>query len=133
KKEVVHKTTVIDDKRLQSTVKRIGINGIPDIKEVNIFEDETVMRFLNPKAYTSPNQKLTLVAANDVSLKSEPTKDTHRRKPQAMNHYAAKYNYASAKRNNKEDEDDRRKEEAAFNICSSLSVRKSAVQTAGEY
>ncbi|GJY93191.1 hypothetical protein Tco_0508973 [Tanacetum coccineum] len=55
KKEVVHKTTVIDDKRLQSTVKRI--------------------------AYTSPNQKLTLVAANDVSLKSEPTKDTHR-KPQ---------------------------------------------------
>ncbi|GKE80097.1 alanine--tRNA ligase-like protein, partial [Tanacetum coccineum] len=43
-----------------------------------------------------------------------------------MNHYAAKYNYASAKRNNKEDEDDRRKEEAAFNICSSLSVRKSA-------
>ncbi|GJW94284.1 hypothetical protein Tco_0173956 [Tanacetum coccineum] len=41
-----------------------------------------------------------------------------------MNHYAAKYNYASAKRNNKEDEDDRRKEEAAFNICSSLSVRK---------
>ncbi|GKC92198.1 hypothetical protein Tco_1157640 [Tanacetum coccineum] len=42
-----------------------------------------------------------------------------RRKPQAMNHYAEKCNYASAKRNNKEDEDDRRKEEAAFNICSS--------------
>ncbi|GKF76464.1 hypothetical protein Tco_0225908 [Tanacetum coccineum] len=29
----------------------------------------------------------------------------------------------------KEDEDDRRKEEAAFNICSSLSVRKSAIIT----
>ncbi|GJS52860.1 pol polyprotein [Tanacetum coccineum] len=44
--------------------------------------------------------------------------------PQAINNYAVKCNYASAKRNNKEDEDDRRKEEAAFNICSSLSVRK---------
>ncbi|GKD85755.1 nascent polypeptide-associated complex subunit beta-like protein [Tanacetum coccineum] len=50
KKEVVHKTTVIDDKRLQSTLKIIGVNRIPEIKEVNIFEDETVIQFLNLKA-----------------------------------------------------------------------------------
>ncbi|GJR21231.1 hypothetical protein Tco_0969758 [Tanacetum coccineum] len=50
-----------------------------------------------------------------------------------MKPLCAKYNYASAKRTTKKLKIDRRKEEAAFNICSSLSVRKSAVQTAGEY
>jgi len=45
----VHKTTTTDDKRLQSTLKRIGVNAIPAIEEVNIFKDETVIQFLNPK------------------------------------------------------------------------------------
>ncbi|KAJ0791859.1 putative nascent polypeptide-associated complex NAC domain, NAC A/B domain superfamily [Helianthus annuus] len=51
KKKVVHKTTTTDDKRLQSTLKRIGVNAISSIKEVNIFKDD--IRFLNPKVQAS--------------------------------------------------------------------------------
>ncbi|GJT65991.1 nascent polypeptide-associated complex subunit beta-like protein [Tanacetum coccineum] len=47
KKKVVHETTTTDYKTLQSTLKRIGVNGIPAIEEVNIFKDETVIQFLN--------------------------------------------------------------------------------------
>jgi hypothetical protein len=34
---------------LQSTLKRLGVNTIPGIEEVNIFLDETVIHFVNPK------------------------------------------------------------------------------------
>ncbi|GKE06525.1 nascent polypeptide-associated complex subunit beta-like protein [Tanacetum coccineum] len=47
KKKVVHETTTTDYKTLQSTLKRICVNGIPAIEEVNIFKDETVIQFLN--------------------------------------------------------------------------------------
>lgn len=49
KKKAVHKTTTTDDKRLQSTLKRIGVNAIPAIEEVNIFKDDVVIQFINPK------------------------------------------------------------------------------------
>jgi len=49
----VHKTTTTDDKRLQSTLKRLGVNTIPGIEEVNIFKDETVIHFVNPKVQAS--------------------------------------------------------------------------------
>lgn len=49
KKKAVHKTTTTDDKRLQSTLKRIGVNAIPAIEEVNIFKDDVVIQFNNPK------------------------------------------------------------------------------------
>ncbi|CAA7054518.1 unnamed protein product [Microthlaspi erraticum] len=39
KHKAVHKTNTTDDKRLQSTLKRIGVNSIPAIEEVNIFKD----------------------------------------------------------------------------------------------
>ncbi|KAG6423254.1 hypothetical protein SASPL_113644 [Salvia splendens] len=42
KRKVVHKTTTAYDKRLQSTFKRIGVNAIPAIKEVNIFKEDIV-------------------------------------------------------------------------------------------
>ncbi|KAI7747946.1 hypothetical protein M8C21_030571, partial [Ambrosia artemisiifolia] len=48
KKKAVHKTTTTDDKKLQSTLKRIGVNLIPAIEEVNIFKDDVVIQFLNP-------------------------------------------------------------------------------------
>ncbi|TVU01710.1 hypothetical protein EJB05_52822 [Eragrostis curvula] len=53
KKKAVHKTTTTDDKRLQSTLKRIGVNTIPGIEEVNIFKDEVVIQFQNPKVQAS--------------------------------------------------------------------------------
>ncbi|KAG1370266.1 nascent polypeptide-associated complex subunit beta [Cocos nucifera] len=53
KKKTVHKTTTTDDKRLQSTLKRIHVNAIPAIEEVNIFKDDIVIQFLNPKVQAS--------------------------------------------------------------------------------
>ncbi|KAL4587415.1 hypothetical protein LXL04_000285 [Taraxacum kok-saghyz] len=65
KKKAVHKTTTTDDKRLQSTLKRIGVNSIPAIEEVNIFKDETVIQFLNPKVQAS-------IAANTWVVSGTP-------------------------------------------------------------
>merc|ERR1712054_122188 len=54
KKKVVHKTTTTDDKRLQNTLKRLGINSIPAIEEVNLFMDSgEVIHFTNPKVQAS--------------------------------------------------------------------------------
>eukprot|EP00218_Dolichomastix_sp_CCMP3274_P014281 CAMPEP_0170139554 /NCGR_PEP_ID=MMETSP0033_2-20121228/5741_1 /TAXON_ID=195969 /ORGANISM="Dolichomastix tenuilepis, Strain CCMP3274" /LENGTH=145 /DNA_ID=CAMNT_0010375687 /DNA_START=117 /DNA_END=554 /DNA_ORIENTATION=+ len=49
KKKAVHKTTTTDDKRLQNTLKRLGVQTIPGIEEVNIFKDDTVIHFTGPK------------------------------------------------------------------------------------
>eukprot|EP00290_Baffinella_frigidus_P053773 CAMPEP_0180346134 /NCGR_PEP_ID=MMETSP0989-20121125/3703_1 /TAXON_ID=697907 /ORGANISM="non described non described, Strain CCMP2293" /LENGTH=193 /DNA_ID=CAMNT_0022335229 /DNA_START=50 /DNA_END=631 /DNA_ORIENTATION=+ len=50
KKKAVHKTATTDDKRLQNTLKRLGVNNIPGIEEVNLFKDNgTVIHFKNPK------------------------------------------------------------------------------------
>uniref|UniRef100_A0A061R8G0 Nascent polypeptide-associated complex subunit beta n=1 Tax=Tetraselmis sp. GSL018 TaxID=582737 RepID=A0A061R8G0_9CHLO len=53
KKKAVHKTNSTDDKRLQGTLKRLGVNTIPGIEEVNIFKDDDVIHFLNPKVQAS--------------------------------------------------------------------------------
>merc|ERR1712032_562515 len=53
KKKAVHKTTTNDDKQLKNTLKRLGVNVIPGIEEVNIFKDETVIHFTNPKVQAS--------------------------------------------------------------------------------
>merc|ERR1712134_153275 len=43
-----------DDKRLQNTLKRLGVNNIPAIEEVNLFKDNgTVIHFNNPKGQAS--------------------------------------------------------------------------------
>lgn len=49
KKKAVHKTTSTDDKRLQNTLKRLGVNTIPGIEEVNIVKDDSIIHFANPK------------------------------------------------------------------------------------
>merc|ERR1711918_290548 len=46
----VHKATGQDDKRLQNTLKRIGMNAVPGIEEVNMFTaGGEVIHFSNPK------------------------------------------------------------------------------------
>ncbi|XP_026661526.1 nascent polypeptide-associated complex subunit beta-like isoform X3 [Phoenix dactylifera] len=65
KKKAVHKTTTTDDKRLQSTLKRIGVNAIPAIEEVNIFKDDVVIQFVNPKVQAS-------IAANTWVVSGSP-------------------------------------------------------------
>jgi nascent polypeptide-associated complex subunit beta len=50
KKRTIHKASGQDDKRLQSTLKRIGMNQVPGIEEVNMFKaDGDVIHFANPK------------------------------------------------------------------------------------
>ncbi|XP_042060034.1 nascent polypeptide-associated complex subunit beta-like [Salvia splendens] len=65
KKKAVHKTTTTDDKRLQSTLKRVGVNAIPGIEEVNIFKEDVVIQFVNPKVQAS-------VAANTWVVSGTP-------------------------------------------------------------
>ena len=45
----MHKAATTDDKRLQSTLKRLGVNTIPGIEEVNLFLGNDVVHFVNPK------------------------------------------------------------------------------------
>jgi nascent polypeptide-associated complex subunit beta len=65
KKKAVHRATTTDDKKLQSTLKRIGVNSIPAIEEVNIFKDDLVIQFLNPKVQAS-------IAANTWVVSGSP-------------------------------------------------------------
>merc|ERR1719219_2393643 len=54
KKKVVHKTTATDDKKLQSSLKKLAVNTIPNIEEVNMIRDDgTVLHFNNPKVQAS--------------------------------------------------------------------------------
>ncbi|MEW5317186.1 MAG: hypothetical protein WDW38_008511 [Sanguina aurantia] len=66
KKKAVHKTTTTDDKRLQNTLKRLGVNTIPGIEEVNIFKDDTAIHFVNPKVQAS-------IAANTFVISGPST------------------------------------------------------------
>lgn len=60
-----HKTTTTDDKRLQNTLKRLGVNTIPGIEEVNLFFDNNVVHFTNPKVQAS-------IAANTYVVSGQP-------------------------------------------------------------
>jgi len=55
KKKIVHKASNTDDKKLQSQLKKLSINPIPGIEEVNMFRDDgSVIHFTNPKVQASP-------------------------------------------------------------------------------
>ncbi|XP_076955054.1 basic transcription factor 3-like [Bidens hawaiensis] len=81
KKKVVHKITT-DDKRLQNTLKRIGVNIIPQIEEVTIFKDDTIyIQFLNPKVEVP-------VPANTWVVSGSPkTKDLEDFLPNILNQW----------------------------------------------
>uniref|UniRef100_A0A914XXL9 Transcription factor BTF3 n=1 Tax=Panagrolaimus superbus TaxID=310955 RepID=A0A914XXL9_9BILA len=62
KKKVVHKTAATDDKKLQSTLKKMNATNISEIEEVNMVKDDgTVIHFNNPKVQAS-------VPANTFSI-----------------------------------------------------------------
>ena len=53
KKKVVHKTNT-DDKKLQNSLKKLAVNAIPGIEEVNMIKDDGhVIHFNNPKVQAS--------------------------------------------------------------------------------
>ncbi|XP_041360373.1 transcription factor BTF3 homolog 4-like [Gigantopelta aegis] len=54
KKKVIHRTATTDDKKLQSSLKKLAVNTIPGIEEVNMIkEDGSVIHFNNPKVQAS--------------------------------------------------------------------------------
>ena len=54
KRKTTHKSTTNDDKKLQSVLKRLGVNQIPAIEEVNMFkEDNSIIHFVNPRVSAS--------------------------------------------------------------------------------
>ncbi|CAG7899663.1 unnamed protein product [Brassica rapa] len=71
KKKAVHKTNTTDDKKLQSTLKRIGVNSIPAIEEVNIFKDDVVIQFTNPKVQASVGANTWVVSGSPQTKKLE--------------------------------------------------------------
>jgi len=54
KKKVVHKTTATDDNKLQNSLKKLSVQTIPNIEEVNMIRDDgTVLNFTNPRVQAS--------------------------------------------------------------------------------
>lgn len=54
KKKVVRPNQATDDKKLQSSLKKLSVNTIPGIEEVNMIKDDgTVVHFNNPKVQAS--------------------------------------------------------------------------------
>jgi len=54
KKKVIHRTATTDDKKIQSSLKKLSVNSIPGIEEVNMIkEDGQVINFNNPKVQAS--------------------------------------------------------------------------------
>ncbi|XP_045723360.1 transcription factor BTF3-like [Mirounga angustirostris] len=54
KKKVVRRAATADDKKLQFSVKKLGVNNISGIEEVNMFTDQgTVLHFNNPEVQAS--------------------------------------------------------------------------------
>merc|ERR1712137_320417 len=53
-KRTVHQSSQADDKQLQQQLKRLQVNNIPGIEEVNMFEEDgSVMHFVSPKVQAS--------------------------------------------------------------------------------
>lgn len=54
KKKVIHQSTGTDDKKLQLSLKKLGMNSIPGIEEVNMYKnDGTVIHFNHPRTQAS--------------------------------------------------------------------------------
>merc|ERR1711963_1250856 len=54
KKKVIHRTATTDGKKIESTLKKLAVNSIPGIEEVNMIkEDGQVIHFNNPKVQAS--------------------------------------------------------------------------------
>ncbi|GAB1288734.1 Transcription factor BTF3 homolog 4 [Apodemus speciosus] len=63
KKKVVHRTATADDKKLQSSLKKLAVNNIAGIEEISVLpasmsvnmikDDGTVIHFNNPKVQAS--------------------------------------------------------------------------------
>ncbi|XP_059024478.1 transcription factor BTF3-like [Mustela lutreola] len=54
RKKMVHRTATADDKKLQFSLKKLGVNNISGIEEANMFTNQgTVIHFNNPRVQAS--------------------------------------------------------------------------------
>lgn len=84
KKKAVHKTATADDKKLSSTLKKIGVTNIPGIEEANMFKDDgNVIHFANPKVQASIAAKTYVISGN---AETKPLQDLI---PQIINQLGA--------------------------------------------
>ncbi|KAJ3594373.1 hypothetical protein NHX12_003680 [Muraenolepis orangiensis] len=52
KKKIVHRTSTAQDKKLHSSLRKLVVNNMAGIEEVNMIrEDGTVVYFINPKNF----------------------------------------------------------------------------------
>jgi len=66
KKRTVRKKDTQDDKKLQGALKRLNVNNIPAIEEVNLFRkgDDTVIHFKQPRVQASIAANTYVVSGN---------------------------------------------------------------------
>ena len=67
-KKVVHKGASADDKKLKGSLKRLGVQQLPAIEEVNMFRDDnSVIHFKNPEVQASVRDNLFVISGpNEV-------------------------------------------------------------------
>ncbi|KAL4676076.1 hypothetical protein H8959_010221 [Pygathrix nigripes] len=69
KKKVVHRTATAEDKNFQFSLKKLGVNNISGIEEVNVFTNQgRVIHFNNPEVQTSLAGKAFTITASSSSL-----------------------------------------------------------------
>ncbi|GMT15074.1 hypothetical protein PFISCL1PPCAC_6371, partial [Pristionchus fissidentatus] len=73
KKKVIHKTAATDDKKVQSSLKKLSVTNIPGIEEVNMIkEDGTVIHFNNPKVQASvPANTFSVTGGGEIKQITE--------------------------------------------------------------
>merc|ERR1719181_1008575 len=67
-----HQSHAADDKQLQAQFKRLGVNNIPGIEEVNMFkEDGSVIHFSSPKVQASVAANTYVITGHAENKKLE--------------------------------------------------------------
>ncbi len=62
KKQVVHKSTSVQDKKIQALAKKAGAKNIGETAEITMFKDDnTVVHFKKPKIEYAMKDKITFI------------------------------------------------------------------------
>lgn len=68
KQKVVHKSNSVDDKKLQSSLRKLGVQPLPAIEEVNFFRDDnTILNFVNPGVQANIKDNFFIVSGPSES------------------------------------------------------------------
>eukprot|EP00996_Jenningsia_fusiforme_P003318 NODE_4116_length_860_cov_68.053021_g3798_i0.p2 GENE.NODE_4116_length_860_cov_68.053021_g3798_i0~~NODE_4116_length_860_cov_68.053021_g3798_i0.p2 ORF type:complete len:143 (+),score=40.85 NODE_4116_length_860_cov_68.053021_g3798_i0:88-516(+) len=71
-KKAVHRNTNVDDQKIQASLKKLGVNSIGEIEEVNLIHDNgTVTNFSNPKVSASIQSSMYVIAGHGQTKQIE--------------------------------------------------------------